>query len=98
MGAEVRLLEFKNIQWTKDAVHSEAISDVIHHHYGVAGIQFVEYVSQDWNMIDVKVAEWTARLRTTLPESKVKSRLSHKYAVILAALELAGEALNLPFH
>ena len=98
LGLEVRLQEYQDKEWTTSSNHAESIYDFIQQHYGHAGIAYAEYVSNDWSMIDEKVEEWTTYFKHMLPATPIKDRLATKFAMILAGLELAGEALDLAFH
>lgn len=95
-GLYVRLFEFTNIIWTKDAENAEAIKELVLENYGHAGIKFVEYlmalssdaVKQRW--IGTK-----ATLKSRLPNSRFLSRISDKFALIILAAEFANEAMGL---
>lgn len=98
LGLHVRAQEYKDKEWTTSSQHAEDIHDFIQEHYGHAGITYADYVSKDWSMIDEKVDAWTIYLKEALPPTPIKNRLAPKFAMILAGLELAGEALDIAFH
>lgn len=98
LGLHVRLQEYKDKEWTTSAEHADNILNFIQEHYGHAGIAYAEYVAQDWSMIDKKVEAWTVYFKEMLPATPIKNRLAPKFAMIVAGLELAGEALDIAFH
>ncbi|ARD48844.1 DUF927 domain-containing protein [Sporosarcina sp. P33] len=97
LGLMVRFLEFNETKWTKSAEHADALREVVEQHYGHAGLAYVQYLAQDWTIIDTTVKAWQEQLLNSLPESDVKQRVAEKYALILAALQLGGEALGIDF-
>ncbi|MBE5394005.1 DUF927 domain-containing protein [Brevibacillus borstelensis] len=96
VGLTVRAFEFSNIPWTKSAAHADAIRKVIRDHYGHAGEAFVQYLfDQGLGIIDQTWQKWQERCVDVLPDSSFRTRIAKKYAILLAAAELANRALDL---
>ncbi len=97
-GLSVRLFEFKNIKWTEDADHSERIKVGLLKNYGYAGATFVEHlILCGVDAIEEKWAEYKTFMLEKMPETKFKTRISNKFAIILTGAYYANEALGLDF-
>jgi len=96
VGLKVRLFEFKNIQWTKDAAHSERIKLGVLNNYGHAGAIFVEHLThRGIDEIETKWSEFKSVMFEKMPETNYRARISNKFASILAGAYYANEALDL---
>ncbi|RXT08848.1 DUF927 domain-containing protein [Ammoniphilus sp. CFH 90114] len=95
-GLYVRLFEFKNVQWTKSAEHSETLKDILANNYGHAGSQYVQYLlTKDPQEIKETWQSFKRELEKRLPDSKFASRVGGKFALILTGAQLANEALGM---
>lgn len=96
VGLKVRLFEFKNIQWTKDAAHSERIKLGILNNYGHAGAIFVEHLThRGIDEIETKWSEFKSVMFEKMPETNYRARISNKFASILTGAYYANKALEL---
>jgi len=95
-GLAVRLMEIPNIEWTSSAENADAIRTVIQEHYGHAGEQFVAYIfTKGVSLMEEKWEVWQKRFIEELPDSQFRSRIAKKYAILLAAGDIANESLHL---
>jgi putative DNA primase/helicase len=96
VGLTVRAFEFSNISWTTSAENADAIRDVIQENYGHAGQAFIQFLFEQGLPIMEEVWQyWQERCITALPDSPFRTRIAKKYAIILAAGDIANEALGL---
>ncbi|WP_433947730.1 DUF927 domain-containing protein [Brevibacillus agri] len=95
-GLTVRVFEFPNVKWTESAAQADAIRGVIQNHYGCAGEAFVKYLfDQGLDIINKTWNEWQDRCVNVLPDTPFRTRIAKKYAIIMAAADLANQALGL---
>lgn len=96
VGLTVRVFEFTHVAWTTSAEHADAIRGVIQENYGHAGVVFVQYLfDQGLSIIDETWERWQKTCLARLPDSPFRTRIAKKYAVILAAGDLANQCLDL---
>lgn len=96
VGLTVRAFEFSNIYWTSSAENADEIRGVIQNNYGYAGQAFIQYLfEQGLTIMEEKWNEWQKVCLDALPESPFRTRIAKKYAIILAAGDIANEALGL---
>ncbi|MFD0050312.1 hypothetical protein ACFVHQ_13430 [Actinomycetes bacterium NPDC127524] len=96
VGLTVRTFEFSNVTWTKSAANADTIRNVIQNNYGHAGETFVQYLfSHGLDIMDETWKEWQVRCSSILPDTPFRTRIAKKYAVILAAADLANRSLDL---
>ncbi|MFD1031861.1 DUF927 domain-containing protein [Metaplanococcus flavidus] len=96
VGLTVRAFEVANVTWTTSAENADAIRRVIQENYGHAGIAFLSYLfAQDLAIIEEMWEKWQARCIESLQESPFRARIAKKYALVLAAGDLANQALGL---
>lgn len=99
VGLTVRAFEFSHVCWTASAQNADEIRSVIQDNYGQAGQGFIQYLfEQGLSIIDEKWLYWQERCVEVLPESPFRARIAKKYAIILAAGDLAKQALGIGFH
>lgn len=98
LGLLVRLFEYEIKQWTNDANHADIIKNTVKQHYGHAGIVYADYLTQGLNHLTNVVEEWREKFINEMIVSDVRNRIAEKYAMILAGLQLLGEALELEFN
>lgn len=97
-GLRVRLLELELKQWTRNAENSNQIKRIISQHYGLLGLEFVEYilsigVEEMYRLFE----EYEQYMISLLPETAIKTRLASKLAIILMTstlLENMGIGIN----
>ncbi|NCB76920.1 MAG: DUF927 domain-containing protein [Negativicutes bacterium] len=99
IGAQVRLLEFGGLPWTKSAEHADLLKAGLLEHYGHLGPQFAEALLK---METEEVMErWKKAKESFLARvderDEYSERLSDIVAVILATAELGNELLGLSF-
>jgi putative DNA primase/helicase len=96
VGLTVRTFEFSNITWTKSAENADAIRKVIQDNYGHAGETFVQYLfDQGLDTIDETWKVWQKRCSDALPDTPFRTRIAKKYAIIMAAADLANHSLGI---
>ncbi|WP_337019532.1 DUF927 domain-containing protein [Oceanobacillus massiliensis] len=97
VGLMMRLFEFGNITWTKDARNADTIKAGLLEHYGQAGILFVDYVLQAGKPYVLKKwRTWAETCLDSMPETDTFStRISNKLALILVTADLVRESLKL---
>lgn len=96
VGLTVRAFEFSNITWTSSAENADAIRKVIQQNYGHAGIAFIQYLfDSGLHIIDKTWEKWQAACREALPDSPFRTRIAKKYAILLAAGDIANQSLSL---
>lgn len=95
-GLKVRIKQFNDVMWTKSAENANHIRQTIQHNYGHAGIEFVKYMFAK-GLPDVKILwrSWEKQIQTTLTKRNVTERVAADYAVIMTAVTLANESLDL---
>ncbi|RYG71099.1 DUF927 domain-containing protein [Lentibacillus lipolyticus] len=95
-GLTIRTFEHANVQWTTSAENADAIREVIQNNFGHAGKEFVEYLfSQGLDIIESTWKSWQTRCEEAFQETVFRSRISKKYALVMAAADLANQALDL---
>lgn len=99
VGLTVRAFEFSYVCWTTSAQNADEIRSVIQENYGHAGQAFIQYLfKQGLSVIDEKWLYWQERCIEALPESPFRTRIAKKYAILLAAGDLAKQALRIDLH
>jgi len=96
-GKEIRLQQFGNIAWTKNATHSETVKRFFRRNYGLPCVIFAQHLLALGK--DEVVERFDKHRRIFLKHSKSKDtfseRLSIKYGLILTAVEMAIESMYL---
>lgn len=96
VGLTIRVAEFSSVTWTSSAANADAIRRVIQENYGYAGVAFVSYMFEaGLDKIERKWEEWTSRFLEALPETPFRTRLAKKYSLLLAAGDIANQAMDL---
>lgn len=97
IGLMMRLFEFGNITWTKDARNAEALKEGLLENYGHAGVEFVKYllkVGKDYVL--EKWRDWAKKCYDSMPQvDHFTSRVSNKLAFIMVTADLVNESLKL---
>ncbi|MEK3798625.1 DUF927 domain-containing protein [Peribacillus sp. FSL H8-0477] len=95
-GLTVRAFEFSNITWTTSANNADSIRAVIQENYGHAGQVFIQFLfEKGFSVIEEVWHYWQERFQAELPQTPFRTRIAKKCAFILAAGEIANEALDL---
>ncbi|MCM3116312.1 DUF927 domain-containing protein [Neobacillus sp. MER 74] len=95
-GLYVRLFEFKKVQWTKSAEHSDSLKDIMLNNYGHAGNKYVQHLlTKEPEEIKGIWQGFKKDLERQLPDSNVVSRVGGKFALILTGAYLANEAFGI---
>lgn len=95
-GIRVRLFEFKNIQWTKSAAHSNALVKGLSKNYGHGVEPFVQTVlSYLPKEIQIRWDTETEVMEKALPHSKFYNRIGKKFALIIMTAQLLNQAFDL---
>ncbi len=96
-GKEIRLQQFGNIAWTRNAAESERIKAFFRENYGFPCVALAKYLMKIGK--DAALECFHRNRLKFIDHSKVKDtfteRLSIKYAMILTAAELSNEAMGL---
>ncbi|KIL45564.1 hypothetical protein KP77_28560 [Jeotgalibacillus alimentarius] len=98
-GLMMRLFEFKDIEWTKNAKNADRLKVGLNEHYGHAGVTFVQHMlTLDENDV---IDRWQKLKQLCLEKMQetdaFSSRVSDKFAVVMLAGEIAEKALGLKF-
>jgi len=95
-GKEIRVQQFGSIMWTKDATSSEAIKGFFRRNYGLPCVLLAKHLLKIGK--DAAIECFERNRRTFIEHSEVKDtfteRLSIKYGMILATVELANKAMD----
>lgn len=102
-GAQLRIIDFYNIKWTKDAKSADAIQETILQNYGHVGTDFVRHLLK-YDV--VKIYDEIKELREhTIEQMKEKGfvdkyvpRRSWKYTILMYTAIKVNEFLSIPFH
>jgi putative DNA primase/helicase len=100
IGLKMRVFEFGNVTWTKDAGNADRLKEMLLENYGHAGTIFAQYLLHiGKDHVLEKWREWARRCYDSMPNVDTLSyRVSNKLALIMVTAELAKEALNLELH
>jgi hypothetical protein len=95
-GKEIRLQQFGNIVWTRNARESEMIKGFFRKNYGLPCVLFATYLLEIGKKAAIQC--FNRNRKKFVKHSKVSDsfteRLSIKYGMILATVELANEAMG----
>ena len=95
-GLTIRLFEHANVQWTKSAQNANRIREVIQHNFGHAGETFARFlVDAGLETIERTWEKWQQRCEESFQDTTFRTRISKKYAIVLAAADFANQALDL---
>lgn len=96
-GLLVRLQEFGNVTWTKDAANANALKKGLMNHYGVAGPEFVSFTQKvGKEQLQKLVAKQTAILLKEMESvDGPAQRLADRYALILTTALLMNKCFNI---
>ncbi|MEI7831663.1 MAG: DUF927 domain-containing protein [bacterium] len=98
-GIHVRLAEFSNVEWTESAEHADAIKKGLKRAYGHTGPKFVEHLLTIGPQNTIKIwNQWRTRCTEILKQAgadKFVNRIADRYAVIMAATEIAEEVFDI---
>lgn len=94
-GLRARVFEFKNLQWTKSANHSESLVEALSMNYGHGVQPFINHLStflpceiqRNWK---VEISKMTS----LLPESKFKNRIGNKFALVSLTANMLNEIFD----
>jgi putative DNA primase/helicase len=95
-GLRVRLFEFSDVKWTKDAGHAERLKEGLLHNYGhLAPLIAIKMLQYGPGKIVEMVRENQQYILKKLPQSQVSSRIAMKFGVIFTAATLFEEVVGL---
>lgn len=95
-GIRARVFEFVNVEWTKDAVASDQLKEMLLNNYGNAAPYFIRYLQKvGLENIYKKWEEYKKQLSKDMPPSKFKDRIGNKFALVLTAAHYVNESLKL---
>lgn len=102
-GAQLRMIDFYNVTWTKDAESADAIQQSILQNYGHAGVDFVRnLLKSDISDIYDDVKNLREYIIEQMKEKgfvdKYVPRRSWKYAILMYTAEKVKEFLSIPLH
>lgn len=94
-GIRSRVFEFKNIQWTKSAAHSNSLVKDLSQNYGHGVEPFIKtllgYSKSDIsNMLEKE----TKQMESCLPKSKFQNRIGKKFALIIFTAKLLKDTFK----
>jgi hypothetical protein len=96
-GKELRVHQFGNIAWTRNAEESETIKAFFRKNYGLPCVLLAKYLLEIGQ--DTAIECFNRNRQKFIDSSKVKDtfteRLSIKYGMILATVKLANEAIGM---
>lgn len=95
-GVKIRIKEYSGVIWAKSAENADNIRRVITSNYGHAGITFIEYLFKiGLQEVEKLWGKWMVRVENALPQTPYTTRLAKDYAVIMTAVTLVNEALDM---
>ncbi|EZH66282.1 hypothetical protein DH09_10115 [Bacillaceae bacterium JMAK1] len=96
-GQHIRLLEFDNITWTRDARNADAIREGVEKHYGHSAPIFAQYLLDiDFETVIDLWNSWKQVLMEKLPQKdNFAERIVKKLALILLTAELVEKSLKI---
>jgi hypothetical protein len=96
-GREVRVQQFGNIQWTRDALHAEAVMTYIRENYGHAVYALAEHILDigKAGVLERHRAHRKVFIERSLVKNSFTERVSVAYAMMLVTLEMASAALDI---
>ncbi|QOV10428.1 DUF927 domain-containing protein [Viridibacillus arvi] len=94
-GLKIRTLEFEDEEWTTSSYNSDNIKNCVLQNYGHAGQKFARYLMRNQYAINQWLIDCERIFLERLVDSQVKDRMASKYAIILAAANMANSALGL---
>ncbi len=95
-GLRMRLFEFMNTEWTKDADNSNNLKEVLMHNYGLAGLKFIKHIQEIGVTEVISIwEEYKNYISEKMPDSKYQDRVSSKFAMVLTAGKIANESMEL---
>ncbi len=102
-GAQLRIIDFYNVTWTKDAESSDTIQQTILQNYGHAGIEFVRLLlKSDVTEIYAAVKHEKDHVIDEMNEKgfvdKFVPRRAWKYAILMFTAMKVSELLSIPLH
>lgn len=92
-GLDIRVLELEDIEWTRDAEHSESIKEFVNRCHGILGQDFAKKLILSYNSDIIKIFNFERNKfieeldKLNIIDNKVQ-RTSSKYAVILTTAVL----------
>lgn len=94
-GIRARIFEFKNLQWTHSADHSESLVEKLSKNYGHGVEPFVNYIN---NALPVELFKiWKSevtKMSELLPTSKFNRRISRKFALIIMTATILNQVFQ----
>ncbi|WFA09522.1 DUF927 domain-containing protein [Tissierella sp. Yu-01] len=102
-GAQLRIIDFNNIAWTKDAISADEINQCILENYGHAGTIFVgkllEMKVDDIHDEIIELKEYTVeQMKEKGVKDKYVERRSLNYAILMYTAYKVSELLSIPLH
>jgi len=95
-GVKIRIKEFSDVQWTKSSENADKINEVITENYGHSGISFIQHLFKlGLTKVEELWRSWLIRVEKALPATPYTARLAKDYAVIMTAVTLVNDALDL---
>lgn len=102
-GAQLRIIDFYNVAWTKDAESADAIQQSILQSYGHAGPEFVRLLLKS-DVVEIynEVKELRNHIIEQIKEKgftdKYVARRSWKYTILMYTAMKVNELLSIPLH
>lgn len=101
-GAKMRIIEFSEVTWTKDAESADELKEGILNNYGFAGMKFVENLFRQTDAekicTDLKSLreEVIVKMKAFEINDKFVPRRAWKYAVLMYTAHMTVQLLDLP--
>ena len=96
-GLKVRVFNFGNISWTKDAKHAESIQKCIDKNYGLAAKEIAKYlIDEDYDTLEKEYEECVVEYESKCEvQTHLTHRIAKKLGLILYGAKLANKVLGL---
>ena len=96
-GINVRVFNFGNISWTKDAKHAKSIQKCINKNYGLAAKEIAKYlIDGDYDTLEKEYEECVSEYESKCKEqTHLTHRIAEKLGLILYGAKLANRVLGL---
>lgn len=102
-GAQLRVIDFNNVLWTKDAESSEAIQEAILQNYGHAGVMFVRNLLKSnvdtiYNEILELKDNTIEKMKESGIQDKYLNRRASNYNILIYTALKVKEFLSIPLN
>jgi hypothetical protein len=99
-GLKMRLLEFSNVTWTKDAKSADEIKEIVLENHGHGALKLAEHLAQIGK--EAVIQKWREYkdlcFERIIQKDHFSNRISAKLAIIMVTAEFVEKALEIELH